>query len=343
MQVRAAVDLGYGFTKALTYEDNRIALPSVAVRSRAAGDLAALLGTQRPQYAISVPRCTTPEVVGEWLVGDAALLAGGVRTWEAPSRRADYPLLVLSGLVLAGAEGDVDLVVGVPLAHYVQAEERRALRQRLSGLHATVAVGGAAPVDVAIQSVRVYPQGVGAYIAALAAPGGADLVGKAAGVVDVGYRTTDYLLMVPAPGGVAVPDEARCGSLDRGIGQAIEAVRRYVAERSGVSVPPDEGLVQAALDSGGWISVRGREINVRQAFDEACRSLSEAIALELRRAWGDRAEYVAAVLVAGGGGRALFGALSGLLPGARLVNDALFANAAGFLRLAELQTTGTPA
>ena len=326
--MQIAIDVGYGFVKALSGNGGRSIFPSAVIAARGSGDLAAALGGGAQKHRLSVqgkadlkPR--------EYLVGAAALTAGASRSWDTSgSGRDDYLLLVLAALGAVGAEGPVDLALGLPLSVYLQRDERRALRDRVAGLSAWVSWDGRDARHVEVGSVKVLPQAAGAYYQALAQDG-PRLAGQMVGILDVGYHTTDYLLMTPGDGGTSVPDEGRSGSLDAGMSQAIDAVRAYVSEQTGVPFAPPEGMVEATLGNGGHLTVRGRDLDLRPAYESALRDLAGRVEAELQRVWGDRIDYLAALLVAGGGGAAVAPHLR--LPGLRVMADPAFANAAGFL------------
>ncbi len=328
--MRVAIDVGYGFTKALSGNGGRSIFPSAVITARGSGDLAAALGGGSQKHRLSVQGSTDLHP-REYLVGAAALTAGASRSWDTSgSGRDDYLLLVLSALGAVGAEGPIDLALGLPLSVYLQRDERRALRDRVAGLSAWVSWDGRDARRVEIASVKVLPQAAGAYYQALAQDG-PRLAGQMAGVVDIGYHTTDYMLMSPGDGGTSVPDEARSDSLDAGMSQVIDAVRAYVSAQTGVAFSPPEGMVETTLSNGGHLTVRGRDLDLHPAYEAALRDLAGRVEAEMQRAWGDRIDYLAALLVAGGGGAAAAPHLR--LPGLRVMADPAFANAAGFLEM----------
>ena len=329
--MQVSIDVGYGFTKALSGSGGRSVFPSAVSVARGSGDLAKALGggAQKHRLSVQVKSDLRPR---EYLVGTAALSAGASRSWDTSgSGRDDYLGLVLAALGAIEADGPVDVALGLPLAVYLQRDERRALRDRVAGLSAWVSWDGRDARRVEILSVKVLPQAVGAYYSALISANGERLAGQMVGVIDVGYHTTDYLLMTPGDGGMSVPDEGRSGSLDAGMSQAIDAARVYVSEQTGVPFAPPEGMVEATLGNGGHLTVRGRDIDLRPAYDAALRELAGRVEAELQRVWGDRIDYLAALLLAGGGGAAVATHLN--LPGLRVLADPAFANAAGFLAM----------
>lgn len=337
--MRVSIDVGYGFTKALADNGGRQVFPSAVIRAQGTGDLAAALGNAAHRQRLSV-QVKTDLRPREYLVGTAALSAGAMRTWNTSgSAREDYLLLVLAALAAVGADGAVDVALGLPLSVYLQRDERRALRDRVAGLAAWVSWEGSNARRVTVASVKVLPQAAGAYYAALLGSHGARLTGQMAGVLDVGYHTTDYMLMIPGDGGMSVADEARSSSLDVGMSQAIDTVRAYVSGQTGVPFAPPEGMVESTLSDGAHLTVRGHDLDLRPAYDTALRDLAGRIEAEIQRAWGDRIDYLACLLLAGGGGAAVAPHLR--LPGVQVMAEPAFANAAGFLAM--LTRASTPA
>ena len=323
------VDTGYGFTKFATAGGRRGSFPSaVAPAPRGNGDLAKSMGTKALKHRLSV-QMDGAQKPGEYLVGQSALSIGASRTWDASgASRADYALLVLTALALANADDDVTLGLGLPLAVYLDRDERKALRNRITGMKAHVKVDAKETRDVVVNSVRVFPQAIGAFFDAISSPGGERLVGQAVAVLDVGYKTSDYLLLTPTPEGISVPDESRSGSVGVGKSNAIDAVRAYVAQESGMTSLPPESLVETALANGGMITVRGKQFDIRPPYQAALQSTASKIESELRRVLGDAVDYLATVLVAGGGGQAIKPYLH--LPSVQIAGDPIYANAKGF-------------
>ncbi len=327
-----AVDTGYGYTKALAHNGGRACFPSVIATDVGTGELVQAVGGAGPGYRLTIVPAQGP--AERLLVGDSAILAGGVRSWDSTAAaRRDYGRLVLAAVAILGVPDpggvQVDLAVGLPLAAYLQREERRALRQQLLGLRARCHVAGKEPGTMEVRSVRVFAQAVGAYVLAAAADPMA--VAGTVGLIDVGFRTTDYLLLQQTKGG-ALPDEARSGSVDTGVGLVYEAVARDIGGQAGVMVPP--GMVEGALTASGTLTVRGKVYDVRGMFEAEAGTVADRIADQVRRAWGDRMDFLSAVLLAGGGGAATFPYLRAFHPTTRLMEDAFFANASGFLALA---------
>ena len=318
-----AVDAGYGYTKVANPAGRRAVWPTTLRRRETAGvRLNDALGAAADGHAVRIRRAgeATHYQVGE----------SGRRAWAADAaERTGYDVQVLTAARLVAGGGEVDLLLGLPLGLWSQGAQRRALRTSLEGRSAMVAVDREPEAAVTIRSVRVLPQAAGAFQYALDREPALAL--RPVGLIDVGSRTTDFLVMRRADAGLA-PDEAACGSVDLGAGQVYERVRQSLTEQAGVLIP--EGAVEDALAHyGGRLYLQGREVDAAARVEEGMRHLAAEVAEEVRRAWGDRLPLLGAVLVCGGGGQALAPHLAEVHPLVQLLPDALYANAMGHLAM----------
>lgn len=319
---KLGIDVGYGFTKVVAEAEGDIARHvsfASAVIATKNGDLSALSGGQ-VKHLLSIEDMASEH--SEYAVGSAALALGADRAW-ANGVRTGYLPLVIAGALAAGAHGQLEVALGLPLGVYLKKEERARLRTAVEGTNVWASLDKAEAKQVSIERVRVYPQGYGAYLSALM--NHPALTGQFVGLIDVGYRTTEYLLFSPADG-VSVPDEARSGSLDVGVSMALDAVRAYVAQEVGAAYSPPTALIEEAV-ARGVITVRGRAIRVSEAWQSAGAALAEQISDAIHRTWGERMDFLAALLLAGGGGEIL----SRHLPEAQVLPRPVYANAEGFL------------
>lgn len=331
-----AMDTGFGFTKAVREDGRRVCFPSAVMARSGSGALSGVIGGGGAGYGVRLEQYGETRRV---LVGEAALGLGAVRSWDTQAAaRTDYEVLTLSALALLGVQGACSLAVGLPLGLYAVTGDRTALRDRLEGLEAKVTVEGREPVSVAVGRVTVLPQAAGAYYAALLVD--RSIGTRPCGVLDIGFRTSDALLMLPV-GRSAQPDEMRSVSFDQGIGGTFEAVARAVSEETGTMIPA--GAVERAANGDGRLAVRGREVDVAERLAVVQRELAEGIAAQLRRLWGADLDLLGALVVAGGGGRALLSHLRGLTPAVRLASEPLYANAEGFLALLGSRSAQTAA
>ncbi|RDV81789.1 ParM/StbA family protein [Ammonifex thiophilus] len=325
--MKVAVDIGYGFTKAVSSSGGKVCFPS-AVAPVPLDLLAGALGRQGPGHRLRVRYLSGK--VGERVVGEAALRGTAAVTTlnrEKPEDLHDWCLLAAVYLAGGGGAGQfpepVDLAVGLPLAYY--RSQRDALRERLLRLRAWVSVDGGEERCVSFSRVLVLPQGAGAVAAFpdLLPPSG--LVG----VVDVGEYTTDYLVLEARGRGEFVPLLRACGSAEVGAHLVREAVAAAYLEKTGATLP--RNLVAAAVREGR-APFRGKEVDLSAEVELALRDAARAVAQAVLSAWKELADALSATVLAGGGSLLLGRSLFPSFPGARLLPDPVFANALGFLR-----------
>lgn len=334
--MRAAVDVGFGYVKGLADHGGRFRCPAVLAPDEGDDALDTLWGEGVGPERVRVDRDGQSAT---WLVGSSALSApGATRPWAADAtHRVGYDVLVataLAAMAPSGAEAvSVDLVLGVPLGLFGAQQE--ALSAAFHGRRWTVTRGRHRPIALHVQTMLVAPQAAGAYYAEALTPAGAvrdaRLLRQAAGVVDVGFRTTDYFLMAWDDNHLH-PVRGLSGSLDSGYVDVLEAVRRRAGQVTGQMVDPMQ--VEAALRQGpGCLYAADRTVDLRSWAQEAGRAAGQRVADQIRLVWGQHLLTMGTVLLAGGGATALKEPLLALHPGARLVEDPMFANARGFLGL----------
>lgn len=339
--MRAAVDVGFGYVKGLADHGGRFRCPAVLAPDEGDEALDRLwgegVGTDRVRIT------TESGISSSWLVGATAASApGATRPWAADAtHRVGYDILVataLAGMAPPGPDTvSVDLVLGLPLGLFSAQQESLAAAFR--GHRWSVTRGQGRPVTLHIQSVLVAPQAAGAYYAEALTPTGgvrdSRLLHQPVGVVDVGFRTTDYFLMAWDDNRLH-PVRGLSGSLDSGYVDVLEAVRRRAAHTIGQMVDPMQ--VESALRQGsGCLYAADRTVDLRSWAREAGQAAGRRVADQVRLVWGQHLLTIGTVLLAGGGATALKEPLLELHPGARLVEDPMFANARGFLGLQAVQ------
>ncbi|HEY8341899.1 MAG TPA: ParM/StbA family protein [Calditerricola sp.] len=305
---KASVDVGFGYVKAvLPDSDSKAVFPAaLAPVDEGLGD--------------TLGRRDTVRINGEpYLVGRAALDAGAQASWQTGEEgvRRDYPMLVGAALGKMGAPpGSLTLCVGLPLSSY--ATDRQALHDALRDQ--TLKVND---VLYHLAEVKVFPQGVGAYAAAMEDE--PDLRYRPVGVIDIGYRTTDYLIIRHDDRRRAQP--ILWGTADIG-GQSVASACGQILARQGVRVSLAQ--IERALETGQSLWLRGQEVPL--PVDAARAQVAAAIANAVQHAWREEMDTLAAIIVTGGAGKALADYFP--WPHVRVPKDPLFANARGYLLLA---------
>ncbi len=262
------------------------------------------------------------------LVGDTAAAKPGALRPFADGRLADPAALPLLAAALwaAGAQGDIVLGSGMPLG--VFRRERDAARQALEGR--TLHIGdGVRESAVRIVRLTLRPQAIGAALWLTSrgmVPAGPGL----AVFVDIGTRTTDIATIDLGSMAPVVPLSF---SLEAGVATAAAALAGDVQSASGRLPPVD--LCVAALQ-GQPRQWWGAPL---PAGVEHLDALAATIAAEVQRRLGADGGRVVKVLPVGGGAVLLRGRLIGLLPGVHIgalpADQAIEANARGYLLVAE--------
>ncbi|WP_027356582.1 ParM/StbA family protein [Desulfofundulus thermocisternus] len=323
------IDIGYGFAKAVSAEGKRACFPSLAAPAGHDQALDLGFGGPAPGHRVTVRRLNGQ--AQEYLIGEAAqesFLASGFLGAEKPAELHDLLLLTAAYLVGAGTTGfppvQVDLAVGLPLAFY--RAQKDVLKTRLEALAAHVSVDGGGERYISFRRVLVVPQGAGVvFVQGL--PKGRGF----AGVIDIGQYTTDFLLVDLRTGRPVV--EAS-GSVEAGCHLVAQRVSQAYLAKTGRPLPPrmERRMLEDLAETGRTV-FRGGELDLSREYGEAVEDVAEAVARQVLSAWRDFTDSVAVTYLAGGGALLLGERLARAFPNPVLVEDPVFANALGYLRM----------
>ena len=321
------LDVGFGYTKRVMGGSTDV-FPSVVGEWRPGGFRlgGGLDGTARPGAIEGVTVDGRSYAVGERALRLAhRRFVGLSRQWmEGAAFRVLAVTALARGLERSGER--VTLVTGLPVADVEP--HGAALRRQLEGDHEVRLEPGGRAWRVTVGRVHILPQPLGTVLAQLLDPRG-QLAGPEGlearvGVLDVGFRTTDYFTL---DGLEVVP----ASSLTRNTGMAdlLLDLGREVYRRWGVEVDP-HGLDEPALR--GALRIGGEAVPLGPILDPWLDRHAEAIAAHARMLWGDGARGLARLWVTGGGGALLGSRLQALAPHAEFVRHARLQNAVGYCR-----------
>jgi len=303
MTAKIAADVGHGFVKALSADGRRAVYPSLISPAPVGPDLGSFSGP-RPTVVNGRP----------YLIGENARFSAA--SLFSRDKATDPLTLVLSWAAAAKLLGagyhTVSLGVGLPLSWY--ASQKAALSE---ALRRSVTVD---ECHLAVESVAVFPQGVGALLAAGPLPDG--LVG----LVDIGYRTVDYLV-AQVNRGLPSPVLDRSGTWAGGMHVAYQAMSQALENATGVRFEPHELLDRE------FVTARGQRVDLTAYRAAAFEALAADLARHLAAAWDGVVDKLDTILLAGGGALALSPYMSGLPPTAVVVKNSQWANAVGYLGL----------
>lgn len=238
-----------------------------------------------------------------------------------------YRVLVLAALHRAASASGVEirLVTGLPVGDLGRHAEHA--RSWLVGHHKIERLPSGETWEVTVGEARVMPQPFGTLLAQVLDDAGQirdyDLARRRVGVIDVGFRTTDYLT---ADGLQVVP--AGCLSRNTGMADVLLDLSREIQFAYGLELDPHE-VNEAALR--GTIDVSGQTMLLDRMLSPLLEAHASAIAGHATMLWG-RGQRLHQILVTGGGGEILRSYLTNLGPNVRGVPNARFQNAIGYYR-----------
>jgi plasmid segregation protein ParM len=291
------------------------------------------------------------EEAHSYYIGDAALAAGGQRTWEtehAKNRNLEILISTAIGLLTEKDNEQVDLAVGLPMSVY--GAQNTDLQRKLTGYTFNVLVDGekkTGPKNVQVNSVFVFPQGAGAYYAALHEIDGQvkdiNMLNKPLAVIEVGFRTTDFLFMTMGKRGLTPRTEPHTGSLDIGMNTAMKEIQQMAKRRLNGYEPDLKEIEKAITWKGlnGVLTAKGTTVDLKPFKKLAYEALESDISSQLKQRWGDDINTLAAILIGGGGGDDLYGGFDKSFDIAQKIEDPQFANARGYLAAQALALKGS--
>ena len=226
----------------------------------------------------------------------------------------------------------INVVSGLPIGHFKHNHER--FNEILTGHHKVIyhqPDGSRVSKEIYINKVRMVPQPLGSILNLLMDDNGkivnTDMARQKIGVVDIGFRTTDFTIM----------DRLRyidrgSRTMDTGIAKAFSIIANKLREKCGVNVQLYR-LYNAA--ETGTIKMKGHGLNFTKIRDQVYTQLAGSIANDIDRLWAEDWD-IDTIVLTGGGSMELARYLQPLIAGnvRPVVNnvDARLNNVMGYLK-----------
>jgi len=322
------IDIGFGFTKATNGQESLV-FKSVL------GEAADIQFKENILGAGDVEEHLQVEHEGKsYFVGELAERQSNVRFFTLDQSQfigsfAKTLALTAASRLVAG-HIPVNLVTGLPIGYYRQYKDE--LSSLLTGNHSVIfsdPQGNKKEKVININKVRVIPQPFGSLFNVmlndLGDLGDKRLVKEKIGIIDVGFRTSDY----------TVSDKMRYSergsrTTDSGIARAFGVIAAKLREKSGVNV--ELYRLYEAVDRGS-IKIRGKEYDLAALTEQVFQQLATTVANEVDRLWVDEWD-MDLMVITGGGGAVLAKHLQPLLKGEILApktsSDARLNNVKGY-------------
>ena len=306
------IDIGFGFTKATNGKET-IIFKSIF------GDASEIqfwadFGDSAPTDHIHVT------IDGKsYFVGDLAEQQSSVLNFTLDQERLISEYVRIFALTVAGLfyknnsmiNVPINVVSGLPIGYFKHNHER--FNEILSGHHRVTYHshnGCKNTREIYINKVRMLPQPLGSILNELMDGDGRivneELATQKVGVVDIGFRTTDFTIL----------DHLRyidrgSRTIDTGISKGFSVISSKLREKCGVSVELFR-LYKAAEE--GTIKMRGHGFSFEKIRDQVYSQLAASIANELDRLWSDDWD-IDTIILTGGGCRELAKYLQPLIAG----------------------------
>ena len=303
----AGVDVGFGFTKATDGESSVLFKSIIGEPQPRSMDENFFSGKAIPGLHLTLDGRS-------YFVGDLAESESRVRQFtldQAQLMTQHFRTLALAALArVVPGRVPVNVVTGLPVGYFMEYKDK--LTQALVGEHTLQIHDSPQENEVVlnINRARVIPQPYGSLVDYLFREDGtvlrADAARQKIGVVDIGFKTTDFTVCKGFR-----HSERGSRTTDTGIAKAFTYISEALKDMSGVNVEIYR-LYDAVRE--GSIKIRGAEYDLSKVKDEVFGQLATAVASDMERIWADDWD-LDLVLVAGGGGEALYEYLKPLVRG----------------------------
>lgn len=319
MSVVVSIDLGYGDTKVVSINDERIKFPSRWAKHD--GTAWGIGG--------NIPILSVDDGTDHFAFGDDAN-GPNAREPLGDGRLADGASLPLIAAALwasgAGADGQPTQVVlgsGTPLGTFDKelADSRKALEGRT--LKITSLSGEVR--QLSIDRLVMRPQGVGAALYMIEKGLMKQQKGLAT-VIDIGSRTTDVLTLNLS---TMEPVLQMSFSITTGVGDSVSEIAKAIARETGFVVPTD--VARESISES--VMFKQKEVGGPEFAAPFLQELADRIIDNMRANLRSELDRVTALIPVGGGASLIGDKLEVLAPGAVIKipdEDLPFANALGY-------------
>lgn len=340
---KLGLDLGYGYVKGINEEQKTIMFPSL-VGDAYERNLVGLFGTNSNNIAdnLHLSVMNGDGFKQEYFIGELARREGRNISFAFDNDKITHPntkaLLVAATALLTPKEDvPVHIVSGLPLEQYIH--QKQSFHEMIKNIKMIVEFKGYDQVKVVkFEKVTIFPQAAGAVYAAIWDQLEKYLIkGSFLGLIDIGQKTTDYIVFYIDTNGKLVLREDLSGTIDFGMANLNNAADKIFTQRTGAKLDIPE-LMQLVKEN--QIFYKGEMINLEKELEIVKGELARAIKDRIKLAWGNKMDFFNSVFLAGGGAKTLYSYMKDIYVNTILVKQAQMANAEGFLKVAIMTENG---
>ena len=292
------IDIGFGFTKATNGKDTLIfkSLFGDATDLQFWMDFGE--GSLTDFFHVTIDGKS-------YFIGDLAEQQSTVLNFTLDQEKLISEFVKILSLTVAGVflkkdsaiNVPINVVSGLPISYFKHNHQR--FNEILTGHHKVTYHqhdGGKVVKEIYINKIRMLPQPLGSVLNLLMDDKGkivnVDMARQKVGVVDIGFRTTDFSIM----------DRLRyvdrgSRTMDTGIAKAFSVIANRLREKCGVGVELYR-LYRAA--EVGTIKMKGHGLNFSKIRDQVYSQLAGTIANDIDRLWAEDWDMDTIVLTGGG-------------------------------------------
>ncbi len=335
-----AIDLGYGYVKAVSTSGKRILFPSLVGKGYERG-LTNLFGDEQDGLEnIQIKYNNEDYFVGELAKEESRSVS---RIFERERFSHVYTQILLNTAIQLVTENKTDFVkvsTGLPLDFYkAQAKE---FQSSIEGMQPTIEwVAG--PLKNTVQRVNienavVFPQGASAIFSALVNHDGKYVYphlmnqGSLVALIDIGFRTTDFVVVEIQKDGSFIPNAKLSGTVDEGVINLHRDIRQAYKTKTG-GADLNEYYISRILRNE-FLNYKGQRIDFKDIIYASKKSIATNISDRLKAVWAEESDLFDGIFLAGGGGNLFESFIQPNFDDRLiLITESQFANAIGYLRL----------
>ncbi|MBN2031769.1 MAG: ParM/StbA family protein [Deltaproteobacteria bacterium] len=308
------IDIGFGFTKATNGKD-------MVIFKSVLGEPVDIQFVLNPAVNDGLRSLHIVLDGQSYFVGDFAEQQSNARqfTLDQESLISQFAkALALTAVGQLNSSYDIiNVVSGLPVGFFRQYHQR--LSKTLAGSHEITfktAGGISESRKFSIQRIKIIPQPLGTLLNLIMNDMGAivneRLTKQKVGIVDIGFRTTDFCLF-----DALRYVERGSSTTDTGMSRCFGVLSKKLREETGVDV--ELYRMYDAVEKG-FIRIRGKEVNISKAKERLFENAARTIAGDMNRLWADDWD-MDAIVVTGGGATALTKYLQPLVTGNIIPSD----------------------
>jgi len=236
-----------------------------------------------------------------------------------------WQALFLASLILTERNEIETLVTGLPVSHYQNKSLREQLANRLVGIHHPTVKR-----TVHVQSVRIVPQPVGAYMHVLNSTEDESVVkaierGRCV-IIDPGFFSVDWVALEEG--------EIRFHSSDTSLDAMsvlLQRAEQFIQDDYGAA-PGVETLEKALRTGETDIFLYGQEVPLAEYLDRAANVVAPTALVSLKKSMRKEGVSSNVIILTGGGAQFYQKATEETFPNTRIIvpEDTVSANAQGF-------------